>query len=119
MIDLDLKTARTLLEEIVSEKGEHFVYDHAFKGCTYAREGQPSCLIGHLLFKLGVPITTLEELDFGGSVPADTALRYLREDGLVRCGEGVHYALRQAQIKQDDGYTWGAAVKLAFQDHGM
>lgn len=96
--------------------------DYVYKGkgggvgkpgrCVYVRDGQPSCLIGHALWGLGLIDATLEQRGSGqgfntGDIHslADTLKLDIDSDSLDW--------LSHAQYRQDVGNTWGDAVQLA------
>lgn len=106
-IEFTAEAVTKALEESVAEKGADYVYiapviEWEMQTCLYAIDGQPSCLIGHALYRLGVPIQKLEEI---GAITIETIAHTFgpMEDKLV-------IALNQAQLSQDGGETWGKAL---------
>lgn len=104
----------TAMEQAVRERGPDFVYPKGESGwrlnpsgmCRYVRtdKEEPACLIGLALFKLGVP---LEELRGYESSGADIVI-----DGTTSLGhEDVFAAATTAQSIQDEGSTWGEALR--------
>lgn len=90
----------TTLREIVAEKGEEYVYVVPGEGhsCVYFYDGKPSCLIGHLIDRLGwnsAPIGLLSPHD----LPPEASDR-------------LFFALQHAQIAQDSKRTWGHALQV-------
>jgi hypothetical protein len=103
-----------LLTKIVSEQGEDFIYQ-PLPGtdgqCQYVHGDQPRCLVGHVLFRLGVPLDALRELDDGtganiGVVDLAWALN-------LDMPAEAQNALSAAQDRQDGGETWGVALQAA------
>jgi len=113
-----------LLTRAVEEKGEGHVYP-TFPGttttlsCYYAKDGKPSCIVGHVLFDLGVPISDMTHDDENG--------RYGRISlGVIgghRASLRSHYGLTfdnaawsmlcVAQEVQDCREPWGEALAAA------
>lgn len=111
-------TVTATLKAVVGEYGEGYVYPPAKAGdnCRYVIDDKPSCLVGVVLARLGVPITHLKAGDaskghFGAT--ADDLIPQLRQAGVINFEEPdrVTYALRQAQYGQDLGYSWGIALE--------
>lgn len=103
-IEFTAEAVTKALEESVAEKGADYVYIApvivgGIHSCLYAIDGQPSCLIGHALYRLGVSIQTLESI---GAIPIGSIAREFgpMENKLV-------LALSSAQSSQDHGETWG------------
>lgn len=89
----------------IADRGEEYVYDKAQFGghCVYAYQGQPGCLIGDALARLGVPLEVLAE---AASANADTLLEDL----------GFHYVIRNiASEMQDSRQRWGAVLATGQQ----
>lgn len=109
-----------LLREAVRGRGEDFVYpdkwrlecgpEHFGKGpCLYfTDDGEPACIVGFVLSKLGV-----KQSDLRGSIfSADVVNEW--QDKVHFDTEAVH-VLRVVQIRQDAGDTWGEAVRQGEQ----
>jgi hypothetical protein len=95
-----------LLRQVVAERPDH-VYRRHTDGiaCRYAHNGAPDCLAGHVLYRAGVPLRTLE-----------------RAKGLIDTFYGPFSTLldnralvilRTAQSAQDDGLPWREALAAA------
>lgn len=68
----------------------------------------PSCLLGHLAVRVGVPMT---ELVLQGNTDAWTALwPHLRSLPKRWHNVDLNFALNELQTAQDKGATWGEAV---------
>jgi hypothetical protein len=110
------KYVTDLIEGAVALKGEDYVYPRretsedeiGWGGCDYIRDGQPSCIVGHVLVAAGVDPTALS-LEEGQSAWTVTA-RLLPE-----WGTDIQRALDSAQSAQDQGMTWGEALE-AFKE---
>lgn len=106
-----LEATRTLVEE----KGEDFVYSpvDGFAGgdCVYAVDGNPSCLVGHVIFRLDAEaFKHLAELERErGSVAAADLVGggYLRQSFWT---SDAAMAMQEAQATQDEGLPWGRAL---------
>ncbi len=108
--------ALELLREIVAEYGEDWVYASRDDGttCTYTRQGQPSCLIGHVLHRAGVPIEHLATLDRGDTPSIGTTT----VDWGIEITPDARRVLGVAQHAQDDGSSWGTALAMAEEAAG-
>lgn len=119
---LNASQALDLLNEIVAEKGEDFVYTAPQDGngsCVYWNNG-PSCIVGHLLFRAGVDPAKIQALDF--NAPAEPGLisgtnasdipKYI-EDAMT--WEAARLC-NEVQHLQDGGTSWGDAVKIGVRD---
>lgn len=98
-----------LIEETkkVAANNPDFVYKKE-RGCVYVRNGQPSCLIGHALWNLGLIDASLETCsDNESGVEEIIDALHLNVDG----DEQVW--LDNAQSSQDIGKSWGQAISLA------
>lgn len=98
-----------LWDEVVKVAAERpdYVYPD-LDYCHYESDGQPACLVGHALHRLGVPVETLALFDFesGGieQVVGDNP-------DLFEGGGKPLYAVSWAQQLQDEGLPWGGAVE--------
>lgn len=116
---IDERRALELLIDVVDAYGEGTVYekvrltvndeivDDYGIGCRYQYKQQPSCLVGHVIHRAGVPMSTLEAMDVNG-VAANELTSY--PTGVTVNGASV---LNAAQIAQDQGKTWGEALENA------
>lgn len=88
-------------------EGPNFVYTHAT--CTYVDlDGRtPSCLVGHALVRLGVPIDVLTELDAKDDSAADNLYDFGIGD------ERASLIFSAAQQLQDASHPWGDALAAA------
>lgn len=124
-ITLTVDTVNPVLDALLKEFGEDYVYPGSkYKVCSYAANGQPSCLVGQVFYRLGVPIETLEEYDEVGNVLAladpQCALdgkTALESAGVVVGDSRVLHILDSAQGWQDQGETWGESVRRARKDY--
>lgn len=118
-IELTPERALELLREVVAEYGEDHVYadptgvqadagSSAF--CKYVDEDneRPSCLVGHVLFRAGVTISQLLDMDNS----EDPAIGDVETDAFTM-SPAARAVLRAAQRAQDCGSTWGAALAAA------
>lgn len=104
------------LRKIVAEKGEDFVYygnpdDQDDISCYYVKDGQPDCIVGHLLVNLGVELELLDHNDGIGQGFARTVLADLKN--YVSFDEKTVSLLAAAQIYQDRHETWGESLQKA------
>lgn len=102
--------------EAVNEKGSDYIYKRVGDGCTYSdTEGNPSCLVGHVIFKLDPEAfkklareeldahesNNVDDLEFNEWIPVN----FWTNDALK--------AMRFAQDRQDAGEIWGNALYAA------
>lgn len=120
MEQITARRALELLIDVVDAAGDDFVYhkqdmsdihgvqDHLpSKGCRYAVNDQPSCLVGHVLYRSGVAVDALNRLDKVG-----VSAHALRDFGL-EVDQDAGDVLVAAQEAQDRGHTWGDALDAA------
>lgn len=112
---ISLPEARELLESVVEEKGRDFVYkpvtdaDGNDEGCLYWHEDGPSCGVGVVAYKAGVPVEDIKAADTGGGDSVLDSNPHLKKyfDPMA-----IQY-LRTFQDAQDDGISWGEAFDRA------
>ncbi|QIG58652.1 hypothetical protein SEA_PAVLO_108 [Microbacterium phage Pavlo] len=98
------------LKESLAEKGEDYVYISDGPGCAYAHNGQPSCLVGHVLHKLDPEMFEKVVEAENNPTTGDLTFDHLAADlGLPFHPEQAD-ALRRAQIAQDLKSPWGEAA---------
>ena len=128
-IELTAEKAHELMREAVAEKGEDYVYESPLASgeCAYLTYADPevpqedptgpSCIVGQVLVRVGVPLEILRGAE--GFRPAK-ALAELADRGvIVDCPARVVSALNHAQIDQDTGKSWGEALRTFEQWVGM
>jgi hypothetical protein len=104
---LTLDRVMPVLREVVAERPD-FVYEEPDGGttCYYVWEDCPSCLVGHVLHRLGVPLEVMAE--------RNTAQVHARG---FAAAVGLTWlatrALKHAQDQQDAGEPWSAALDAA------
>lgn len=101
------------LNEAVRDKGYNHVYQRPDGGyCYNVWEGEPHCIVGHVLVRLGVPVEWFEKdnrnIDDVGDVCKNLFLQ-----GLFEFEEEARDLLGDAQVFQDSGDTWGVSVTRA------
>jgi hypothetical protein len=69
--------------------------------CLYVHNGAPSCLVGHALHRLGVPLGALYVIK-----PSDELIPQL----FIEVGADVNVAVWNVQTAQDNGAPWGEAI---------
>lgn len=121
MIRITEDDVRTHLSAIVQEAGPDYVYERVQLEsgetvCQYVDNGAPSCLVGHFLHRMGVPI---ESLSLGDTRLGEAALDLLERLAEHQEIEGVTLkvsrALQVAQSTQDEGMSWGQALDEALE----
>lgn len=126
----------TTLDSLVEKFGEGYVYPDWYEDkCLYVKGGSPSCLVGHALNRLGVPLDTLQVLDAGrfyadedGPATVINGLQEFNEIGYyedndryvdfeeaaaVKMDPYTRRVLAASQYLQDEGVRWGEAVRRA------
>lgn len=107
MTFLTLDSVQQAAREIIEEFGDDFVYEKDELGfCLYMQDGQPSCLVGRLFHRLGVPVDLLTRLEHAGPGA-------LFHHDNWEAGNGVVSFLTDLQINQDAGRPWGEAYEKA------
>jgi hypothetical protein len=104
------------LNAAVEEKGADYVYEGEGTFCAYVASGEPSCIVGNALHRLGVSIPTLVKMDkcaIGGSVITSRKVLDVLEDSGFTLDGDVITLLSTAQTLQDDEVPWGEAVRAA------
>ena len=87
---------------------EHGYTSHAI-GCHYLHGNEPGCIVGRVLLKLGVSKDVLRENEgLPINMVAFDSVEYMPTNHALQ-------ALRRAQIYQDNGHSYGDALK-AFMD---
>lgn len=105
------KLALQLLEEVVAEKGEDYIYPDQY--CVYVKEGQPACIVGHVFDRLGV-------LDRGWAADHTAVTGLFHDEAPVVATKKAIKVLDAAQNAQDGAglgrsgrKTWGQALEEA------
>lgn len=113
---LTVERALELLERAVVLKGAAYVYrpetlhvDGAGEiyrdgDCVYVEDGEPSCIVGHVIAYAGGNLADVEE----GALPNSALSR-----AGVEFTDNAYYVLRAAQNRQDAGGTWGSSLACA------
>lgn len=105
---------------VVIEKGSDYVYPESEKKlrsfgddkvCQYSHDGNPSCLVGHVIHRLDPDAfqSVMEnELRYGAAEAGELmTVNYLPEDFW---DDEAEEAMSAAQLAQDKGATWGRAL---------
>lgn len=135
-IKIDSKKALTLLRKAVKQKGKDYVDPNVAEGgCAYVRDGEASCIVGHVVAYVKpnlipaielwesngdyVPYYEREErggglgIGSGGDVAVEDLARALSDDGEIDFDGNAVEILQRAQNVQDNGNTWGEALEAA------
>lgn len=94
-------------------------YGDGSAGCSYVRDGEPSCLVGVYLAAKGVPIESLHKADVGPDFGEPEALlpRLVQEGHLTCTSDNdlllVGQYLAGVQGLQDTGTPWGTAALIS------
>lgn len=115
-ITVDAETVIRTLHEVALENPDYVYVKPDLAGlpnknCLYSHVVQPGCIVGHVLNRLGVPLADLDELDERAFAGAYNVLPDVLD---VPLGQSdVFHALSSAQAAQDNGNTWGEALRCA------
>lgn len=115
---LDAKGAIGLLRLVVFEKGADHTYSRVPGSfgpvCVNFYDGEPSCIVGHVLANLGVSAEKAAEMEVSHNVSVVNVARNLKRCGYEwEIGEDAVDLLEEAQTLQDNGHTWGEALANA------
>jgi hypothetical protein len=107
----------SLLDATVNQRGPDFVSNE----CVYERDGEPYCVVGVILHRLGVPVDTLAAWDLGMVTekrqPSFVQIRSAAESVLdAKFSDGAAKILQIAQTEQDNQMPWGG-VKVHVHDY--
>jgi len=112
-----------LLHKVVESKGSDYFYPEYYDsglGCYYAKDGEPSCIVGHVLFELGVPVSAMtyseDETEPSGNLSSGTVstlFETLNGEYGIYFTPAARHALSAAQATQDARFTWGEALAQA------
>ena len=111
MTKITAKTALEAMREIVKEFGADYVYPAIEdEECTYARDGAPSCIVGHIAARLDPELfqRMATEEDEHGAFTVGSRVNHLHG----AFGEATTLLIR-SQHAQDYGATWGNVLKDA------
>lgn len=110
-----------LMCQIVAEFGVDHVYARvsiggSFHGCYNwdIANNCPSCLIGHVVHRLGADAEFLAINT--GEMAGALLMNFVHRSGLT-LEHGVMDVLGVAQVAQDEGRTWGEALRDALTEH--
>lgn len=121
--DMSVEEVRALIVRAIEEKGADYRYQmptqvdpetgDEWQDCVYVADGQPSCLVGHVLVMAGVPMPSIlpyegtsADATWGSLMDGTPPTTYVRGESSV-----VAQALWAAQQAQDNGKTWGEALE--------
>lgn len=105
MNDITVADIVRATREVAAERPDFVYVSPLLSGyCVYTHNGEPSCLFGHALLRLGLPMSCLEELST--NVAIATACRQLN----IPLTDGEARSLADVQHAQDNGVPWGEAI---------
>lgn len=103
--------------KVAKEQPDH-IYDRGMSGqggCSYQKGGEPSCIVGHALVRLGMPVEELMEFDDTGDSGIGCIVSS-NDDLFEIDDEKALWGVEKAQSNQDNGVPWGMAVKYPVDD---
>lgn len=112
-ISVDTQVALDAMDRCVAERGASYIYTPEEPNmCVYwhgnPEEGEPGCLVGMALFKLGVPAELLYDCN---SLGITNLAEELAADGTATITTPAVDMFRDAQNWQDKEESWGAVVR--------
>lgn len=117
METITYERALRALNQAVATKGHDYVYrkeEMPEGGCWNVNEDgtEPSCIVGHALAWLGVPLECMTGSVRGASIPVlDSSLT---RRGIIGTSREAVDLLSEAQVNQDKGVSWGESVARAY-----
>lgn len=116
MTEITMKQVLDAMCQVVGEFGVDYVYTKINDSCLNWDEDRdcPSCLVGHVLHRVGISREFLIEHNPKG---AGSVLYYFWDDSGVSAEESVPHILGVAQHVQDRGGTWGEALRRALAEY--
>lgn len=104
-----------LMAQAVADKPEGYVYQNttSFEGdpaCLYSHGDKPGCLVGDVLHRAGVPLSSLD--GWKGSWGSPLRYRLVREHGIA-LDEDAYFTLRKVQLRQDVREPWSVILDRA------
>lgn len=116
MRTVDVDEVIALLERAVAERGEDFTYCYVAWACKYSHGDEPGCIVGHVLYYLGIPLEDMSSIEHQ-TVTSELVAPLLRSHDIVLTDTAA-WVLRCAQSVQDGLSTWGEALDAARQAAG-
>jgi hypothetical protein len=111
------KAIAALREEVRGNEEYRYIPPGGTEGfprrCVYAYNGEPSCLIGKVLVRLGASVDQLQQLDGLLFASADTLYDEHASDIGIAVDENAAQIFSAAQSRQDAGYRWDEALARA------
>ena len=105
-----------LTTQAVRQAAHEVVFDNPDKivdTCSYADTFAPSCLVGHILHRLGWSVDELYELDCVDGLSGPMPILWLKNHGFVDLELNAGDYLAYLQNAQDGGQTWSRALEIA------
>lgn len=106
---INARRALELLTDVVAGR-EDYTYPDIYDVCRYVVDGQPSCVVGHVLHRAGWTIEELEYMDAPATLIIASILDEYEPD---RITPGAARVLHEAQLTQDARDTWGESLEAA------
>lgn len=115
MIPITYEQAVRALRAAVAGKPAGYVYSGRINGhCVYRTEsGEPSCIVADALVRLGVGVQNFPDPTALVQLSASFLLQSLEEGKVLSVDPRTVGLFAHAQVTQDSGRTWAAAVEYA------
>lgn len=114
MVKLTFEKVVESAEKIVGSVGTDFRYIQSLDDkCIYGENGQPSCIVGHILFDLDKECFDYIQEDENDEDLNSGSIKWLARHGVVDTNNTTLEFLAILQELQDAGVTWKNALKKA------
>jgi hypothetical protein len=119
MTEIDVPTVLTILAQVVADKGEFYQYpdrpelekpEISGVTCYYVWNGEPDCIAGHVLHRLGMDLDLLARYE--GTGVDEIPINDLNGVPFSISEEALN-VLYAAQGTQDARMSWGQALRDA------
>lgn len=116
MQTFDRNNVEALLTEVVRKRGEGYRYgiDSNTIGCSYQKNGEPSCGIGLMLSDIGVPLRILKKMDrcSNSNINEPVMLSILEDNGFTFTEGAVNF-MTAFQRWQDQSAPYSRCIEMA------
>lgn len=108
---ISYETTKAMLVQIADERPQCVIP----QPCRYLGDGEPLCLIGVLLDRLGIGLEVLAELDREDPDSGPKRLSFSTHEVWRGFERKARSLMEFAQREQDGGRPWGGAVEYAIR----
>lgn len=116
---IDVDVVLDVLQGIVDDFGEDYKYTDHYGSCQYVdHSGEPACILGHVLSRLGLPTPEPDSLenfiDWNGAL---SNVRKFRSPFAPKANQALVAVQRIQDGGMDINSTWGAALAFAKNEY--